>query len=185
MYCCRIYSAFFPGVFVFLRHNCCQYASMFIRNIVCLLVIFYIPLEAGASPPVNVTPELVDSGNVLLVKVVGNRSEGAVGVFSEVEKSIIKGKAVSDNGSVVLVNRVAGTDSDNSHSESACDAKQGFCIGRDEANYIHDGLKAFAIGMWIGVVLFFVWMIEKPNAELTGRGRGGNNEVNPAGPRSG
>jgi hypothetical protein len=162
--CVAVVRAFFSRNLCLLRKYNSKHASVISRFVVCLFVFGNVTLKATASP-MDVRTVFFDGGQVLLVKPESDLSNRAVGVFSEVEKNVVEGESVGGNGGVVLVNGVVGPDPDRNHSDSACDSKQEFCIGRDEANDIHDGLKAFATGMWIGLVLLFIYSLGKSNVD--------------------
>lgn len=166
--CVAVVRAFFSSNLSLFRENNGKDAAVISRYVICLFVLGNVTLEATAAPPMDVRAELVDSGHVLRVKAESDLRNRAVGVFSEVEKNVVKGESVGGNSGVVPGNSVVSADAERNHSDGSCDGKKEFCIGSDEANDIHDGLKAFSRGMLIGVVMFFVYLIGKSNADITG-----------------
>lgn len=93
--------AFCSGVVrVFGEHNG-KHTAVLTRYIVCLFVVSNVALEAEATPARDGRAEFVDGRQVLGMKPESDLRKGTVRVFSEVEKSVVEGTAVS-GGSVAM-----------------------------------------------------------------------------------
>ena len=123
--------------------------------IVCLFVISSVSPEAGATPNRDEIAELVNGRQVPLVAGESNCCEGAVGVFSEVEKGIFEGATVIGGSVAMPLDVWSGYGIKEPHEQHASGTKERNVKGGERDTIIIHWGGLLVVALWMGVAFSF------------------------------